>query len=64
MNEADKKELSFFISNIKELTESIITECNKWEKYPDAVFTHGYADEKVELLQLYLKRGKKVLGSD
>lgn len=53
-----KEELINEIDRLKEYANSIILECDKWKDHPSAVFRHGYAQEKAEMIMTVLKRNK------
>jgi hypothetical protein len=46
----DNSELLMRYNEVIDKCESILKECKKWKAHPDAVFRHGYAEEKAEKL--------------
>ena len=41
-------ELKSEVDNLKDKCKSILKECEKWKAHPEAIFFHGYAEEKAE----------------
>ena len=56
-----RDELDMEVRALEEYAKCIGLECKKWKNNPDAVFRHGYADEKVAKMQRVLERGKRLL---
>ena len=52
------EELQNECERLKEYAKCIILECDKWKDHPEAVFRHGYAQEKADMIQNVLKRNK------
>jgi hypothetical protein len=53
-------ELRNELDRIREYANCILTECDKWgERYPWAVFRHGYAHEKAQRIIDIIERNRE-----
>lgn len=64
MIKMEKSELLGRYEDVKVKCQSILKECEKWKKHPEAVFRHGYAEEKAERLLDNIRETRDRLGGD
>jgi len=58
---SDNEELLMLVESLRDKANCIILECDKWKEHPEAVFRHGYAREKADVLMRYLERGEEMV---
>ena len=57
----NKEALDMEVRKLEEYAKCIGIECKKWKStHPEAIFRHGYADEKARRIIASLERGKEL----